>query len=417
MSAVPSVSPSSPPERPVNIVIFTAAQATSLSGTWMQTTTVGWLSWAMTHSAAWVGAIAVTQVIAAVVVGPLTGTVVDRHSPYRVIVTTQTLLATNAVVLFLLASHDALTIWSLLGMAMLDAIVGAMNMPVQTKIIALIAGRERLPQAIAANSIAVNLARSTGPAIAGVLLIRNHAALVFGLNAISYLAYLGTAFYLRRWTDRMPAHHVRRFFADVAAGFRYAAEKREIALLLMLAVTFAALARPFIDLLPAFSGQVFKGGPETLSTLLSAQGVGSLVAAVFLLRRKDTGRLVRRTFVAAIAMPLLLVVFCTNTYLPLGVGIIALAGAAHVTCNVGMQSMAQLFADDEFRGRVMALYGLLFRAVPSLGAFVIGLVAQQLGLRALLGGAAAIAVVLILRLRIAAKTVYASSLNPVADPH
>jgi predicted MFS family arabinose efflux permease len=399
-----------PPERPINIAIYSFAQGVSSIGTWMQKAGLGWLTWQLTHSAAWVGALSMTDVLTAIWVGPLAGAVADRESPYRVILVTQSMLTLHAICLGLLVWSHAANIWILWAFCMFESTVQGFNQPVRMTIIGLIAGRERLPQAIASNSIANNLARSIGPAIAGIVMLKSPAPTVYLANAVSYLAMIGAILYLRPWTDR-PAHGVRvALLSDITAGFRYIVGHREIATLFLLATCFSLLARPFTELLPAIAGGVFKGGPQTLSMLMSAQGIGALIGAGILLNRRGSRHIIKTTFAAGIAVTVCLVAFSASVDLRVALVAIGLAGAFHVACNIGMQSIAQTYAAEAYKGRVLALYGLIFRAGPSLGAFILGLASEWFGLRLLLALAATLSGILILWIGANARRIYAPAL-------
>ncbi|MDQ8020469.1 MAG: MFS transporter [Moraxellaceae bacterium] len=397
-----------PPARIRNFVNFSTGQGISAIGTWAQKTAVGWLVWELTHSPAWVGAIALSDLIAALWVAPLAGVVTDRSNPYRLLLTTQTLMIVLTLLLWGVVANGLATPWLLLGWAILDATVQGFNQPVRMVAIGSLAPPERMSQAIATNSIAANLARSIGPAIAGVVMLKGDVADVFLINAVSFAAMLGAVHYVRRWLDRPGLVDASAsVLSDMASGFAYVRRTPEIATLFFLTLAFALLARPFTELFPALAGEVFKGGPQTLGMLMSAQGVGALVGASWMLKKRGRDALVRITFAAAVGIALALIAFASTRWLALGVATMALAGLFHVVCNIGMQSMAQTMSAPNMRGRVMALYGLIFRAGPALGAFLIGVLAHWIGLQWLIGTAAAIFGLLVLRFIPTVRRVYA----------
>lgn len=371
-------------------VIFSAGQGISSIGGWMQKTAVGWLAWELTHSPAWVGAIALSDLIAALWVAPLAGAVTDRGNPFRLILLTQTLMIGLALLLWALTDSGMLNIWFLFGWAIIEASAQGFNQPVRMVVIGSLATPERMSQAIATNSIAVNLARSLGPALAGLVMLNGETSNVFLINSISYLALIFAIFWLRQQLDR-PSYLSRSnpILSDVLSGFAYIRNSPEISTLFLLAIGFALLARPFVELFPAIVGEVFEGGPQILSMLMSAQGVGALLGAIWMLRAKPVNYLVRITFGAALGIAVTLILFSLTTNLYLVIFAITIAGIFHVLCNIGMQTMAQTMSDPSMKGRVMASYGLIFRAGPALGAFVIGSSAQWINLQWLLGATAA----------------------------
>lgn len=131
-----------------------------------------------------------------------------------------------------------------------------------------------------------------------------------------------------------------------------------------------------------------------------------------MLRRRGTRRVLVIAFAGGLALPAIVIGFAFTPSLHLAAPIIAIAGLAHVVCNVAMQSLTQMFADDAYRGRTMALYATLFRSLPALGAFIIGLAAEGWGLRGMLGGVAALGLVLTAVLAVQARRVYRTAIEP-----
>jgi MFS family permease len=378
---------------------YTAAQCISAVGSWMQKTAVGWLAWDLTHSVAWVGALALMDLISILWVAPLAGTVADRRSPYRLYLITQTCSVLIALTLCALDLTGALTIGLLLGITLIESTVNGFNSPVRMTTINFLTPTGGLSRAIAMNSVGIAVARSFGPATAGVLLASGGAATVFALNSVSYLAMMGVLWRLKHFVDRAPAAGRGPFLNDITGGFAYVARTPDIALIISVAVVFAVLARPFAELLPAFAGDVFAGGPQTLGLLLTIQGLGAMAGALFMMRRKSPKPLKPLMFMTGISMCVCLIVFCATRDLKIALPALFAVGVFHVLCNIILQTLAQERADPAFRGRVLSLYSLIFRTGPSIGAFLIGVTAPLLGLQLLIGAVAAAAAVLLLWLR------------------
>lgn len=380
-----------PPPRSSNFIVFAIAQCAGFMGAWAQKTAVGWLAWDLTHSPAWVGAIALSDLIAAIWVAPLAGAVADRSNPYRLIRLTQALTVLNCGAIWLLLTSGGMMPWLLLLWAVIDATLQGFNNPARMLVTGMLAPEGRLSQAIATNSIAVNIARTTGPAIAGLLIVKTGIESVFVFNALALTATFAALVHVRRWIDHTP-HAARSapLAGDVLAGFRYIAGEPAIAMLFVLTTSFSLLARPFTELFPALAGGSFEGGPEMLAMLMSAQGIGAFVGASWMLRRQSAPALVRTSYGAALGICLALVVFAFSTSAFLALPAIAVAGLFHVVCNIAMQSMAQTLSLPAMRGRVLALYMLVFRAAPALGAFALGALAEWFDLQTMIGTAAAL---------------------------
>ncbi|MDR2690119.1 MAG: MFS transporter [Azoarcus sp.] len=383
-----------PPSR--HFVLFSVGHGLSSIGSWAQKTGIGWLTWELTHSVAWVGTIAMADLVAALWVAPLAGAVTDRNNPYRLFCLTQALTLLLALLLCVATAAGTVTIHGLLLFAVVESTLQGFNQPVRMLLTGSLAPRERLSQAIAANSIAFAVARSLGPASAGVIMYFGSVALVFALNAVSFLAILSIVFYLRHWLDHPPLTRGAALASDIAEGFRYVARTPEIASVIFLALAFALLARPFSELFPAFAGEVFGGGPEVLSLLMTTQGLGALFGAVWMLRQRDSRRLARNIRSTGLALSVALMVFSSSGVLAVALPAIFMVGLFHIIGNIAMQSLCQLQSVSALRGRVVALYGLIFRTGPAIGAFCIAQAERWFALGALVGGCAAIyAIVLI----------------------
>ncbi len=385
-----------PPPGRWDFVTFSVAQFSTFVGTWMQKTAVGWLVWEMTHSPAWVGAVALSDFFAAVVVGPLAGAVTDRTNPYRLIQFTQCALIANALVLVWLITSGLINAWLLLSWAIFDACVQGFNQPVRIVVISSLAQPGKMGQVIAANSVAANLGRIVGPAVAGIIMLNHSVADVFLINIVLYATMLCVVRYLRVSINQPRAgkKHVS-LGSDIATGFSYVRNDKRIAIIFLLVGAFSLLARPFAEMLPAIAGGPFQGGPGTLALLMIAQGVGAIVGAVWLLRPQGDALLLRLAFVSGLSIGIVLVAFAFSVQLWFAVVTIGLAGLFHVVCNISMQTTVQTISAPDMRGRTIALYLLMFRAAPALGAFIIGVLAEWLGLQHLIGAAAGLFVLVV----------------------
>jgi predicted MFS family arabinose efflux permease len=401
------------PPRAANVVVYAVAQGVSSTGSWMQRAGMGWLIWDLTHSAAWIGILALTDLAALVTVGPWSGAVTDRQSAFKLLLVTQVLMALQSVALFALIVSGSRSVAMLLLLALMDSTTQAFNQPVRLTVISLIAPAERLSQAIAANSMAFNVARILGPAAAGAIMLRGAIAPLFAINAVSYLAMIAAVLYLRPWMDRPVAPRGAGLFTEIGEGFTYVRQAPRIALLFALTASFGLLVRPVTELLPALSGGLFHGGPALLSGLMSAQGLGAVLGAAFLLRRRSNRRTLTFAFVGGLAMTATVVLIAQGQGGRTVLLVMALIGSSHVLTNISTQALVQSYSDGRFKGRVMALYGILNRAAPSLGAFLIGMASEKVGLRWLLVGAALVGGAIMVLIWRRVKGVFGQAIAPL----
>ena len=372
-----------------NYGIYTAGNAVSLIGTWMQRIAVGWLTWKLTESGAWLGAVAFADLFPSVFIGPIGGAVADRISRLKVIAVSQSLAALQSVALFVLTWTDVITIEILFALVLVNGIVMGFNQPSRLALVPSLVPRAELSTAVAINAIIFNLARFLGPALAGLLIVWLGVASAFAANALTFIAFL-----LALAKIRLPADEVRHqaagrsIFGDVGEGVRYVARHPGIGPLLLLSLAVSVGVRPFVELLPGFAAEVFGRGADGLAMLSSTIGIGAIVSGIWLAQRPETRGLGRFTLLAFGFVTVSILGFVATDVFWLGLAAVALAGVAMVMSGVGTQTLIQLTVEPDMRGRVMSLYGIIFRGGPAAGALVIGALSELFGLRWPTAGAA-----------------------------
>lgn len=374
-----------------NYGIYASGNAISLVGTWMQRVAVGWLTWQLTESGAWLGAIAFADLFPTVLIGPLAGAAADRWDRLKALRAGQVLLMLQALLLFILTATGAITIWLLLALSLFLGVVAAFNQPARLALIPSLVPRDDLAAAVAINSIVFNSARFLGPAAAGVIIVTVGIAAAFAVNAASYLVFLAALSRIRLRAQETPADGPRAgLFAEVAAGLGYALRHPGIGPLLLLLLAVASCARPFVELLPGFAGAVFAAGAEGLAMMTSTVGLGAVSGGLWLAQRAGRG-LTTVTLTSPLVLAGALLVFVAGGSLWLALPALFVAGFAMVCGGVGTQTLLQLSVEGALRGRVMSLYGLIFRGGPALGALAMGALSELVGLRWPLAGGALLA--------------------------
>jgi predicted MFS family arabinose efflux permease len=168
----------------------------------------------------------------------------------------------------------------------------------------------------------------------------------------------------------------------VADGLRYALRHPGIGPILLLQAILALCARPFVELLPGFAAEVFGRGAPGLAMLSSTIGIGAIVGGVWLAQRSDQGGLTRVVLGSSVLIALTVLAFALCRWFWPAVACVALAGFAMVVAGAGTQTVLQTAVDEDMRGRVLSLFGLIFRGGPALGALVIGVASEAFGLQA-----------------------------------
>lgn len=365
----------------------------SVIGTWIQRIAAGWYTWEVTHSPAWVGIIAFMELAPSTIFGPIGGALVDRRDRLSMVKATQALSMVTSGAMTVAAFTGTLSIWLLAALIFIHGVIQAFAQPARLSLISHLVPKQDLPVAVALNSITFNTARFIGPTIAGFIIVAGGSPWAFLANAATYgilQIALAAVFPL---TSTAPAAREGRgsMFVEMVEGWRYAASHPGIGPMLGLMIVSSVLVRPVIELMPAFAGQVFDGGATGLARLAAAMGIGAILGGVFLASRERLAGLTRLNFWSGIAVAILVIAFTSTGDLYVGVAIIALGGGAMVFNGTAGQTLVQASVAAPMRGRVLGLYGIIFRGGPALGALVMGVMSEWWGLRWPVAGGAVLA--------------------------
>ena len=393
---VPSGTRLTLPLRNPNYGVFTAGNGISLIGTWMQRIGVGWLAWELTHSGLWLGIVAFADFFPILLIGPIAGAAADRWDRLKVLKVSQVLSLLQATLLFWLTVSGNVTIGLLVALTAGQGVIVALGQPARLALISSLVDRSDLASAIAINSIIFNLARFIGPMAAGLAIATSGVAVAFAMNAVSYIAFLLALFRVRVAPTALGSAEPQSFAAELRDGIRYTATHPAIAALLVLLIAMGIGARPLNELLPGFAAEVFRSGAFGYSLLASAIGGGAIVGGLWLGHRAGSSNLTNLAIFTAAGGALAAAAVSATTSMWIAVPCIAVFGFCSSTAGIAIQTLVQMASDRSMRGRVMGLYGLVFRGAPALGALFAGIASTQLGLRlpVLLGAVLVIAVAL-----------------------
>jgi predicted MFS family arabinose efflux permease len=299
-------------------------------------------------------------------------------------------LVVHGTVLWLLLVTGVLDIWILLVLALLLGCNHPFGNAGRANVTPLIVPHADLAPAIALNSICFNLARATGPALAGLIIAGSGSAeWIFALFAIGESILLVALFFFR--TPAPPRMRqgggLMGMVNDVRAGFGYVLAHAGIGPVLLLMIFGAVTSRPALELLPGFADQVFARGAEGLGWLGAAVGGGGILGSIWLAWRGGIQGLAWIVIFNTLLMAIGLFVFGLADNFWIALMFLTLAGFAMTASGVGTQTLLQWSVDPAMRGRVMSIFMLIFRGMPALGALVMGVTAEYFGLQATVAGA------------------------------
>jgi MFS family permease len=368
---------------------YFSGQVVSISGNWMQTVAEMWLVVQLTGSAVSVGITAALQFVPILLFGAWGGLVADRLPKRRLLMCTQALMALPAITLWALTTAGNVQLWMVYALVLTRGAVTAIDNPARQAFVMELVGPDRVVNAVALNSVIVHTARIVGPAAAGTVIALVGVGPCFALNALSFLAMLAAL----RAMDPAALHAsapVARASGQLRVALRHVRATPSLWIPLGAMVLVGTLSFNFQVLLPITAKETWHGTAATYALMTSAMGVGSVAGALAAgFRARVTPRLL---IVASAAFGVAELLVAGAPTLGLMAAALVPLGAVSVTFAAGVNSTLQLAADPLLRGRVMALYSVVFLGSTPIGAPLVGWLAEVAGPRAgyVLGGVAAL---------------------------
>jgi MFS family permease len=352
---------------------YFTGQLISLSGTWMQTVAAVWVVLSLTGSGVAVGLTTALQFLPMLLIGAWGGLLADRIPKRRLLMTTQALMAIPAVGLFAVTATGVVTPWMVYLAVFAMGSVNAIDNPTRQSFVIEMVGPDRVVNAVSLNSVIVQAARIVGPALAGILIATVGVVPCFALNALTFLAMILALWRMdpARLHAPPPAQHEP---GAIRAGLRYVLRTPELMVPLALMALVGTLGFNFQVVLPLLAKFSFESGAMTYAALVSAMAVGSIVGALVNGHRGRTGpRLIAG---GALAFGVAALWAAAMPSLAFEVPALMLLGAASVTFAATINSTLQLAVSPEMRGRVMALYSVVFLGSTPIGGPLAGWLAQ-----------------------------------------
>jgi MFS family permease len=374
-----------------NYRLFFSGQIISLIGTWMQSVAQAWLVYRLTHSSLLLGLVGFAGQIPVFLLASIGGMVADRHSRYRIVIATQTTAMLLALILSALTLHGHIKVWEIMVLASCLGVVNAFDIPTRQAFVVEMVGPQDMMNAIALNSAMVNSARILGPAVAGITVAAIGEGWCFFANGVSYIAVI-VGLLLMRVTPR-PRHNQRSGLHSLVEGFHWVARTAPIRALLLLLGLVSLTGMPYVVLMPIFADRVLHSGARGLGLLMGAAGVGALAGTMALAARQGVRGLGRWVMFAAMGFGVSLILFSFSHWFWLSVLFLMPAGFALILQMASSNTLIQSMVPDELRGRVMAVYSMMFMGMAPFGALLAGAIAQHVGapLTVRLGGMVSLA--------------------------
>ena len=363
-----------------DFAVYSMAQWISNIGMWVMRIGTGWLVWDLTHSGAWLGALALSQALPSVFLTPFAGALADRMDPVKLMRVTQAASFWFAGIIAAVTFAGYVTPALVVAWSFCHGLAFALGLPARTVIGPNLVPREDISAAISVSSVIFGSSMFVGPAVSGLLIEHFGPAWTFAVNTVAYGAmYLAL---LKIKLLRVETHKSGgSIIADTVEGVKFVVGHRGIRAVIGLAFIMSLCIRPLVDLMPGFADAVYHRPTEGLATLMSAFGIGAMVGSVWLANRNRLGGTVMIALMGIAASAIFTIIFAAVVLYPLAIAAMFGLGIAAAMGFNGAQILVQNAAAGPMRSRVMGLYAYNFQGVPALGAMIIGAASHYFGLQ------------------------------------
>jgi MFS family permease len=375
-----------------NFRLFWIGQTVSLIGTWMQQVGQGWLALQLSNSAFIVGLVSAAGSLPILLFSLYAGVIVDRQDKLRLVKAAQVLLSVEAAILWWLVWSGRITIPLLVGLAAMNGVISAVEIPARQSMIVDFVGREDVVDAIALNSGGFNLARIIGPSIAAAVIASAGLAWCFGINALSYIAVIGclAAIHLPKF---VPAEKIVAAREGFMEGMAYIRSRRDVTGIMGLMAIYSIFGLQYLTMMPVIARNVLHTGAGGYGFLVTLVGVGALSGALVLATFSARVRRGRLFVISAFSFAVLLLVFSLVRNITVAGILLVFIGLTMMINGALANGMLQAIVPDELRGRVMAAYVFVYVGFTPIGSLIAGAVAHVLNVQWAVGGGAVIMLV------------------------
>jgi MFS family permease len=374
-----------------NFRLFLTGQFISAIGTWMTFTATSWLVLTLSHGSG--SALGINAALAfgpVLLLGPWGGVLADRFDKRRILTFTQGTAAVISLTLATIVFTDVVSLWMVFALSLASGIVTSLDNPARQSFYVEMVGEGTLTNAVSLNSAAFTGARIIGPAAAGILIATVGMAICFLIDGISYLAVL-TALLAMRSAEMHVQRRSTRERGHLAAGLRYVwgtdALRRP---LVVMAIVFTFVFEWQV-LVPLLANHTFHAGAGAFGLLSAAAGLGSFIGAILAANRNSRPSM-HGLGVWLVAVGVTMALVSVAPTLPVAIVLMVPIGFFAMSFMITGNTMLQLEAKPQARGRVMALYGVVFLGSTPIGAPLVGWLAGILGARLMFLAAGSLAV-------------------------
>jgi MFS family permease len=365
-----------------NYRLFFGSQLISWTGTWIQWVGQAWLVLRLTHSGFALGLTTAFQWLPVLLFGAWGGVLADRFHKRTLLLATNSVAGLLALILGVATVAGAASLLLIMVIAFVLGIVTAVDNPTRQAFTLEMVGPDQVPNAVSLNTLVFTIARVLGPALAAFLISTLGIGPCFLINAASFIPVL-IALWAMRGSELNTTARVARARGQIREGLRYVSSVPILRTLLVMMAVVGTLTYNFHVILPLLARFTFRGGAQVYGVLSAFLGVGMLIGS--LLSASRAHPTLRFLLGTGFSLGFFILVASVVPTYPLELAAMVPLGASSMAFLATLNATLQLNSSDEMRGRVMALYFVLFLGSTPIGAPIIGWMAQQFDPRVALG--------------------------------
>lgn len=361
--------------------LYWVGMCVSLTGSWMQNIAQMWLAYSLTESSLLLSLVGAVQCLPVLLFSLFAGVFVDRFPKKNILYFTQGASCLITLTLGVLVISGHIQFWHILTAALLLGVVNTFDMPTRQAFVIELVGKADLMNAITLNSTVFNLARMIGPALAGIAISTLGLASCFIINSVSFAAIVIVLFFVTPIAASPKKERHEAVFAEILNGLKHIYQNKALCRTILIVLILSTFAMNYHILLPVFAKEVLHQDGSGYGYLMSFLGVGSLVGAMIFAATGGS----RPRKVILYVFPIVIAALTVMTGLSsnyLGTGLyLAGIGFFFVAFNSTSNTAIQLYTTDDYRGRVMSVYTLVFNGSTPIGNLYAGAVSDSFGSR------------------------------------
>ncbi|MBV9581533.1 MAG: MFS transporter [Chloroflexi bacterium] len=363
-----------------NFRIYFVSAATAQTGSWLLRTAQAWLVLDLTGNPAALALVTVLQALPVTILTLFAGILIDRMQSRRLLVVVQIVISLEMAVMAVLVLTNTIQYWQVLVLATVLGLASAVDFPTRASIISELVEPRLVPNGVALNSALNSAARIIGPGIGGWLIASWGTGVCFAVTTVVYSSTTLGLLVLKS-AEFFPKRMARRtaVLSQLVEGLRYSVSTPLLAINILLAGVYGTFAYNWALVLPLFARFALDTGSEGFGALNMAMGFGSMLGA-FLLATQVKATL-KLLFISALTFGVAMVILARAPNMPVALGLLVCTGILSVLFNATNNTLLQVEAREDIRGRVLSLYMFLMIGSTPVGGAFTGFVADTLDVR------------------------------------